>query len=263
MKSEIRKWVLSYSCMALFFASAAIADDTTPSPPSYIFNISYEDAQDAIGKALYEKLPAENTVGQEVAAVINGRKPVPLYSSSKPVNVEVRGLRADSANNSWSASMVIMDDDKVISALPLAGHYMVMSKVPVLKRPLKKGEIISEDDIELKSFPRERTHSNTVSDIADIIGRTPVRAVSPNRPIRSNEISAPALIKKNGLVLMRYKTASMEITASGQALADGAKNDVIEVRNITSKKITRAVVTDSNIVDVVAQGVQTSQIEAQ
>ncbi len=246
---------------SLLFSFSAVAEDVTSSQPvSYIFNITYEDAQDAIGKSLTEKLSSEKTGGQTIAAVINGKKNMPLYSSNKPVNVEIRGLRADDKNNSWSANMVITGEDKVISALPLAGRYMVMSEVPVLKRQIRNGELISESDIELKSFPVGRNYSDTVNDISSLIGRTPVRGVSPNRPIRSSEISAPALIKKNALVQMRYKTESMEITTAGQALADGAKGDVIEIRNVTSKKVARAVVSESNIVDVMAQGVETSQI---
>ena len=107
---------------------------------------------------------------------------------------------------------------------------------------------------------QERVARDSISDIKNLIGRTPIRTVSPNRPIRESEISAPAVIKKNALVQMRYKTNSMEITTSGQALSDGAKGDVIEVRNIASKKVTRAVVTTSDTVDVIAAGTETSQI---
>lgn len=246
---------------SLLFSFPAMAEDAASSQPqSYIFNITYEDAQDAIGKALAENLPAEKMGGKTLAAVINGKKTASLYSSNKPVNVEIRGLRSDDKNNSWSANLVITDDDKVVSAMPLAGRYMVMSEVPMLKRQIRNGELISESDIELKSFPQDRTNSDTINDISSLIGKTPIRGISPNRPIRNSEISAPALIKKNALVQMRYKTESMEITTAGQSLADGAKGDVIEVRNVTSKKIMRAVVTESNIVDVMEQGVQTSQI---
>ncbi len=255
------KKYFSLFVFSLLFPFSAVAEDAASSQPvSYIFNITYEDAQDAIGKALTEKLTAETTAGQTIAATINSKKSAPLYSSNKPVNVEIRGLRSDNKNNSWSANMVITGEDSVVSALPLAGRYTVMSEVPVLKRQVRNGEVISESDIELKPFPVGRNYSDTVSDISSLIGRTPVRGISPNRPIRSSEISSPALIKKNALVQMRYKTESMEITTTGQALTDGAKDDVIEVRNVTSKKVARAVVTESNIVDVMAQGVQTSQI---
>lgn len=252
------------ACLSLLFPAGALADDAVPNvatAPSYIFNITYDDAQDAVSKALTEKLAAETRTGQSVSAVISARKTTPLYSSNKPVEVEMRGLRVDSSVNRWSANLVISSDEKVISALPLAGRYMIMSEIPVLKHQVRSGEVINDSDIELKSFPQESTHKDTVTDIADIVGKSPLRVISPNRPVRTSEISVPALIKKNALVQMRYKTAGMEITTVGQALADGVKGDVIEIRNTSSKKITRAVVTNSNTVDVIAQSMQASDAQ--
>lgn len=245
--------------LSLFFPLSSFAEDTASQPMPYIFNISYDDAQDAIGKALTGKLAAETKTGQTVAAIISGKKMTSLYSSNKPFEVEVRGLRTEDAARRWSANVVITSEERVLTAMPLAGRYVVMSEVPVLKHQVRNGDIINESDIEMKSFPQDNTRSDTVSDISELIGRTTVRVVSPNRPIRSSEISAPALVKKNALVQMRYKTDSMEITTAGQALADGAKGDVIEIRNTASKKITRAVVADSTTVDVIVAGVQTSQ----
>lgn len=220
-------------------------------PQSYIFNLTYEDAEDAIGKALTEK--AEN--GKIVSAIISGKKAAPLYSYNKPISVEVRGLRADSEKKSWSASLVVLSEGAVISAMPLSGRYSLMVEVPVLTKSLRAGEIITEADIERKIFPYERIHGDNVTDSGQLLGKSAVRSISPNRPIRISEVSAPAVIKKNALVQMRYKTANMEITTAGQAMKDGAKGDVIEVKNTNSKKIIQAVVVDANTVDViVAQG---------
>jgi flagellar basal body P-ring formation protein FlgA len=243
------------SLMISLFSSASFAVEIAQ-PQSYIFNITYEDAEAAIGKALSEK----STDGKTISVSIIGKKPVPIYSSNKPVDVEVRGLRSDDKISRWTANLIITGQDNVVSAMPLSGRFSVMKELAVLKRFLRSGDVISESDVELKSFPQERVNSDNIIDASRLIGRSPIRTVSPNRPIRESEISAPAIIKKNALVQMRYKTKNMEITTAGQALADGAKGDVIEVRNTTSKKITQAVVSDNNIVDVVGGGTQTSQI---
>lgn len=252
-------WIPAFAGMTII-CSPAIAEDAASAPQSasYIFNISYEDAQDAVGKALTEKLPAEKA-GEAISAMINGKKATPLYSSNKPIDVEIRGLRSDDKSHIWNASMVILSDDKVISALPLAGRYMVVNEVPVLKRQIRNGDLITDDDVEMQKFPQSRIYKDTIEDIASLVGNTPVRGISPNRPIRGSEVTPPALVKKNALVQMRYKTESMEITTEGQALANGAKGDVIDIRNVSSKKIARAVVAESNVVDVLAQGVETSQ----
>mgnify|MGYP003393036618 CR=1 FL=1 len=253
------KKYFSVFLLSLFASFSAIAEDAQPQTESYIFNISYEDAQDAVGKALTEKLPQEQTDGQAITATINGKKETPLYSSNKPVDVEIRGLRTDDKSHRWSASMVVLIGEQVISALPLAGRYIQMNEVPVIKRQIRNGELISDDDVEMRKFPQVRIYKDTINDIASLVGSTPVRGISAGRPIRRSEVAPPALIKKNALVQMRYKTESMEITTAGQAMTDGAKGDVIEVRNVASKKIARAVVAESNVVDVMAQGIETSQ----
>ncbi len=245
----------------VFFALPALAAEeiaapaeqsaqSTQSVQSYIFNLTYEDAEDAVSKALTEK--AE---GKIVSATINGKKAAPLYSYNKPISVEVRGLRPDSSNNKWSASLVVLSDGAVISAMPLAGRYAMMTEVPMLKHAVKNGEMISKNDIEVKQIAQTRVFKDTITDMASLIGQSPVRSISPARPIRLSEISAPSIVKKNALVKMRYKTPSMEITTAGQAMSDGAKGDVIEVKNTSSKKTARGVVSDANTVDILAQGV--------
>ncbi|MEQ1789678.1 MAG: flagellar basal body P-ring formation chaperone FlgA, partial [Rickettsiales bacterium] len=255
------KFIIACASISLLICPASSIANDAASSEAYIFNIYYEDAQDAISKTLTEKLSSEHSDSKKVAAIINNRTLTPLYSSNEPINVEIRGLRTDNTNNRWNASIIIMaNDNKVLSAMPIAGRFMMMSEVPVLKHPFRNGEIIRESDIEIKSFPQKRIHNDTVANIEDLVGKTPIRTISYNRPIRSTEISTPAIIEKNALIQIRYKTANMEITTTGKALEDGAKGDVIEVLNTTSKKTTRAMVTSSNIVDVLAQAVQTSQI---
>jgi len=242
--------------LMLISSPAIAAEEVAPAPTltpqqNYIFNITYEDAEAAISKALSEKAEA----GKIVSAIIYGKKSTPIYSYNKPITVEVRGLRADSSKNSWSASLVILSENSVISAQPLAGRYALMVEVPTVKNAIRNGNLITEADIETKQFAIERVHGDTVKENADLIGKTAIRTISSARPIRKSEVSFPALVKKNSLVQIRYKNGNMEITTTGQAMADGAKGDVIEVKNTNSKKTTRAVVFDASTVDVMVQGV--------
>jgi len=244
-------WMPAFAGMTNAQENSPATTPTITPQQNYIFNISYEDAESAISKALSEKAEA----GKIVSAIISGKKSTPLFSYNKPINVEVRGLRADSSKNSWSANLIILSEDAVVSAMPLSGRYALMVEVPTLKNAIKNGDLISDADIEIKQFAIERVHGDNIKDSADLIGKTAIRTISPARPIRTSEISFPALVKKNAIVQMRYKTGNIEITTTGQALADGAKGDVIEVKNTTSKKSTRAVVFDEHTVDVMSQGV--------
>jgi flagellar basal body P-ring formation protein FlgA len=221
-----------------------------------LFTLNYEDAEEAVAKTL-----AAKGYGTSVGASINGRKTTPLYSSNKPVSVEIRGLRADTNGKSWSASMLILSDDVVISAMPLAGRYMEMVEIPTLKRAVRNGDVIAQEDITLKQYPADRMNGDTITDIAGLIGKSPVRSISAGRAVRTQEIAMPTVIKKNAIVQMRYKNGTMEISTTGQVLNDGATGDVVMVKNTTSNKTVRAVVADEHTVDVMPGGVQTSKLE--
>ena len=78
--------------------------------------------------------------------------------------------------------------------------------------------------------------------------------------MRDQEISRPAIIKKDAIVQIRYSSPGMEITTTGQALDDGAKGRMISVRNLSSKKVIHAVVETNNVVRVMT--LQPAQAQA-
>ena len=58
-----------------------------------------------------------------------------------------------------------------------------------LKRDVRNGDKINKDDIEMRTFAISRTRSDTVTDISQIEGKSPIRTISANRPIRAHEIA--------------------------------------------------------------------------
>lgn len=234
-------------------SAAAPSEPPSVASPSYLFQLSYEDAEGAIGFAL-----AEKGAGEKVAASIVGKKAEAIFSYNKPISVEIRGLQFDKSVHRWSANLLFVADEQVVSAIPVAGRFEEMIEVPVLKRQVREGEVINKDYIEIRDYALSRTRSDTITDMASMVGKTPSHTISAFRPIREHEIAQMAIVKKDGIVQIRYASPGMEITTTGQALDEGAKGDVINVRNLASKKTVRAVVADENTVNVVTANIQTS-----
>lgn len=251
MKLIVRNFLVS-AALGFMIPNLAFATIETPpsmAAPKYLFELSYDDAEGAIGFAL-----ADKGAGNKINATINGHKTEALFSYNKPITVEIHGLQFDKTSSYWSASLVFVSDGNAVSAMPLAGRFEEMVEIPVLKRQVRTGDLIKETDVEIRDYPVSRTRSDTVTDMASLVGKSPERAISPNRPIREQEIAMPAIVKKNGIVQIRYSSPGMEITASGQATEDGSKGSIISVRNLASKKLIRAVVVDDTTVSVVAEG---------
>lgn len=241
-----------FAAVAVYAVSASGASAMLESPfvenKDYLFPLTYQEAEEAISRAL-----ADKGAGEKIAATMNGRNlNKPLFSYSKPMRVELRGLRFDEAAQHWSGNLLVIAEEEVVTAMPAAGRYDQMVEVPVLKRPVKNGSLIGISDIEIRDIPMTQTRTDTVTDIASLIGKSPVHSISASRPIREHEIEPPPLVKKNSIVQMRYTSPGMEITTTGQALDDGGKGNVIGVRNLSSKRVVQAVVEDVSAVTVLA-----------
>jgi len=236
-------------------SAPAMATPQQQAEQQYVFRLSYGEAEDAIGEALRQK-----GAGDKVAAFINNRSDKPLFSYGKPLTVEIRGLQFEQNAKRWNASLMFVVGSDVVSALPVGGTFENMEEVPVLKHEVHGGDVIKQGDVEVRDFPEKQLRGDTITDLSELIGKTPVRTISPSRPIREHEIASPALIKKNGIVEMRYRVPGMQISATGQAMGDGAKGDVIEVRNTTSRKIVRGVVEDAQTINILTPDMQTSQL---
>lgn len=250
----ISRLVLILSLFIVPAAHAAAAEAPIVNGKQALFQLSYPDAESVIGAAL-----ADKGAGAKVAATMNGNRMQPVFSYTTPVTAEIHRLTVNKDIRQWSASLYVMNGTQVVTAIPVAGRYEEVAEIPVLKREVRAGELISQNDIEVRDFPLSRTRSDTVRDMSALIGKTPMFTISRARPIRETEISRPAVIKKNAMVEMRFTSPGMEISTSGQAMTDGAQGDVIGVRNLASKRVITAVVQDEKTVTITTPTTQVSQ----
>lgn len=232
-------------------AFAAVSPDTVDKAqqPRMLFRLTNMDAEAAIAGAL-----ADKGAGKKLAAHIIGRKGDVLYSYSKPVVAEIHGLRYDSMTHRWNASVLFRSGDDIVSAVPASGTYEEVVEVPVLRREVRNNAVITEDDVEIREFPIAQTRSDTVTTVSDLLGKSPLRYISAERPIRMSEIARPSVVKRNSLVQILFESGPLHITTTGEALQDGATGDVINVRNTASKRVVRATVESEGVVRVVPIG---------
>ncbi len=255
----MKKLIIAFA----LFASSAFAEDRAFAPQgeattaqlTKAFEVSFDDAEEAVTNALHAK-----GIGDKLAVTMNGRRSGALFAHTQPVTVETKGLTIEKIDHRWSASLLFMSNGEVISALPASGHFDEIVEIPVLKRQIRAGDIISQNDIEIRDFSQTHVRTDTVTDMASLIGKAPIHTMSPSRPIREHEIAQPTLVKKNSLVDMHFRSPGMEISATGEAMSDGAHGDVINVRNTASKKIVRASIVDSKTVTILVPGTETSQL---
>jgi flagella basal body P-ring formation protein FlgA len=125
-----------------------------------------------------------------------------------------------------------------------------MISVPTVTRQLQRGDVIEASDLSTKRLPERVLRKDTVTEASMLIGQSPQRVISPDRPIRTSEIASPRLIKKGDAVEMTYTTPYMSIRTQGQALEDGSAGSLIRVKNAKSERAVSARVVGAGHVEL-------------
>lgn len=229
-------------CMAVLLSSPSNAAEEDAKN-------SFELRRDDAEKAFEQALEAQDLGSQIAVKILSAREDV-LFSHRRPMEIGVKTLRFDEKKRTWSGNLFVYDGEDVITALPMSGNFDVMSEVPVLSEKLRKGDVIRKEDIRMMAYPEEKIRRDTVMNAEDLVGKTPQRGISANRPIRLAELQAPHLVEKGKTVEMQFATDYIKISTLGEALEDGAEGQTIRVRNADSGTTVQAKVISADTVEV-------------
>lgn len=112
-------------------------------------------------------------------------------------------------------------------------------------RAIRPHEVISSSD--LKVIPGDM--AGVVADYAEVVGKEARIALYPGRPIRREDIGAPALVERNQLVALIFEKGGLRIAAEGRALARGAEGERLRLMNLNSRTtVTGTVQRDGTVV---------------
>jgi flagella basal body P-ring formation protein FlgA len=216
-----------------FAASPFFAEEDAAS--NALFAVSVEEGEQAVARALEEE-----GVAQTIAARITSVSSDALYRSDQPLHVEVRTLKHDTASQRFSANLLFLNGEEVVSAVPVSGRFEEMVLISVARQRITRGQVITEDDLEELAYPASRMRKDTVLAMEDMIGKMPRRTISQGRPVRLSELGSPRVLKKGAEVRMRYATPYMSISALGEAMEDGAEGERVRIRNLSSGAVVEA-----------------------
>lgn len=126
----------------------------------------------------------------------------------------------------------------------------LMQRVLVAARPLPRGAILSESDVVLEEQDVSRQSLDVLQDIKHIKGLILKRSVASGMILHTGLLQAQASIRRGEKVTILGQLAGIDVRMEGVALVDGAKGEVIRVRNLSSGREVEAVVVAPGVVQV-------------
>ena len=123
------------------------------------------------------------------------------------------------------------------------------ANVPVLTRPLKVGDVITEDAVttEMRLL---QSYQDALTDVKSVIGMQATRFLTAGQMISSRDLKRETILKKGQMVKAIFGAEALEISITAQAEEGGAVGDVIKVKNIDSNKMFAAKIIDRGVVRI-------------
>lgn len=223
---------------ARWLARAARAYGITWHPADRDGGLSIERASQTVPEAAIRK--ALSTALSKLAGTghveMAGRIPsIHLAVGANP-SISIESVDFEWDTRRFSSFILVSAGDQRPHRARVAGTYYETSRLPVLRRPMAPGEIITAGDIEHVVVRGRRLPPDTIADLSQIEGKTARRTLRAGEPVRLADIQEPMHVTRKGLVTLIVQTPYLTISTQGRALEDGALGDTVQVTNAKSGK---------------------------
>lgn len=224
---------------------ASVADSITLSSAATI--IDDQLVREAVKSALREK-GVENSFNLLFA----GEQPQIILPQDQPGTVEIININYDPQREWFDATLAAPSAENPVQRLKVSGAVERMVEIPVLRDSLRAGDIIGERDISFLEMRAKDITPEIAMRAEDIKGTTPRRTVMAGKPIKMQDIEEPRIVERGDTVTMIFQDGPLTLTATGRALENGTKGDLIRVVNANSNKTVEGVVSAEREITVQA-----------
>lgn len=126
------------------------------------------------------------------------------------------------------------------------GQYITTSRpqevmtVAHVVRNVRRGEIIRQEDVEMRQLSVVRQDASYPTDLRQIVGKQAARGISADRPISDNDVREPVIVRRNEVVTVFAYAGNIVVRREMLALSDAGKGELVEVQPIEPKTFGRA-----------------------
>lgn len=123
----------------------------------------------------------------------------------------------------------------------ISGRAVPVVDVPVLVRPLARGDVIRESDIEWTRLASDRVRADMLTRTEAMVGQAARRSLREGAPLRAMDVEAPVMIARGDTVALVYRSGPLILTARARALQDAAEGELARFVNLQSNRTIEAI----------------------
>jgi flagella basal body P-ring formation protein FlgA len=120
----------------------------------------------------------------------------------------------------------------------------------VAARPLARGETLQPGDVVASRQDVAMLAGGYVSDPADIIGKRTKRTLAAGQVLALNALESPPVVRRGRAVTIVARSGGLEVRMAGEALADAAAGEPVNVRSLANRRVLQATAIAADTVQV-------------
>lgn len=203
----------------------------------------------ALGGYLNQQVSVGNpSNGKLVIELYNRQDLQQQFANVSPICIEA--LEQQTKNGKFQAKLSGTNITGQKVHYNLHGTYQYLLTIPVVKHPIRKGEIITKENITTIEISEHKLTKDTVLQEKPLVGQVARNSIASHQPISQSQVSGALLTQKNHPVTLQYENEGILIKVYGKALNDASNGELVRVRNSKSGTIVEGIAIGPNLVRV-------------
>lgn len=151
------------------------------------------------------------------------------------IRIETKGQK-DLRGNEY-ITIRSLCDDQVFSSTHTRIHVALFAETAVITRPIKKGDPLSKEDIEIRRSDVTNSTGMETNNYETILGMIAKHDIKSDSLLSVNDFELPIIIKRGSINKVIVVNGSIRMNLNGaRALQNGRTDDVIMFKNPMNKK---------------------------
>ena len=126
--------------------------------------------------------------------------------------------------------------DQLVKRAVVSPYVRLSDRIVVTARALKKGDVVTADDLAYSDRDRADSPGDAVRDLAALVGLRSKRALAGDQLLREGDFEPVPIVERGDRVMLVLQSGALLIQVTGQAKERGATGDWIRVVNLDSKR---------------------------
>ena len=123
-------------------------------------------------------------------------------------------------------------------------------EVVTVLHPLKRGTIISDDDVVLRERDVGLITQGYMTAVELVVGQKLLRPMVTDQVLTLTHLEQAAVVRKGDQVVINARSGTLTVRMPGEALSDGGLSEQVRVKNLNSKRVIKARITGPGQVEV-------------